>query len=81
MVSLISLVRFVTNQTKLIMKTYTISERSLRNFLKYAYELGTTNHMLDQLDYVQNEVIKMVNDNDTYFKELDEDLKPKFDED
>tara|TARA_R110002073_G_scaffold91469_1_gene215192 strand:+ start:312 stop:425 length:114 start_codon:yes stop_codon:yes gene_type:complete len=37
--------------------------------------------MLDQLDYVQNEVIKMVNDNDTYFKELDEDLKPKFDED
>jgi len=74
-------VRFVMNLTDILMKTYTISERSLRNFLKYAYELGTTNHMLDQLDYVQNEVIKMVNDNDTYFKELEKDLKPKLDED
>ena len=69
------------NLTDILMRTYTISERSLRNFLKYAYELGTTNHMLDQLDYVQNEVIKMVNDNDTYFKELEKDLKPKLDED
>ena len=74
-------VRFVMNLTDILMKTYTISERSLRNFLKYAYELGTTNHMLDQLDYVQNEVIKMVNDNDTYFKELEKDFKPKLDED
>tara|TARA_R110000824_G_scaffold1953_1_gene9553 strand:- start:235 stop:465 length:231 start_codon:yes stop_codon:yes gene_type:complete len=74
-------VRFVMNLTDILMRTYTISERSLRNFLKYAYELGTTNHMLDQLDYVQNEVIKMVNDNDTYFKELEKDLKPKLDED
>ena len=74
-------VRFVMNLTDILMRTYTISERSLRNFLKYAYELGTTNHMLDQLDYVQNEVIKMVNDNDTYFKELEKDFKPKLDED
>jgi hypothetical protein len=74
-------VRFVMNLKDILMRTYTISERSLRNFLKYAYELGTTNHMLDQLDYVQNEVIKMVNDNDTYFKELEKDLKPKLDED
>ena len=74
-------VRFVMNLTDILMKTYTISERSLRNFLKYAYELGTTNHMLNQLDYVQNEVIKMVNDNDTYFKELEKDFKPKLDED
>ena len=65
-------VRFVMNLTDILMKTYTISERSLRNFLKYAYELGTTNHMLDQLDYVQNEVIKM---------ELEKDFKPKLDED
>ena len=33
------------------------------------------------LEIVKNEVLKMVLDNDAYFKALEEDLKPKFHED
>ena len=71
------------------MKTYNISERSLLNFLEYAYKMGKTadfNCLIaiskdDNFRVVKNEVLKMVQDNAAYFKALEEDLKPKFHED
>ena len=64
-----------------LMKTYTISERSLKNFLSYAYDMGKNSGDNVHLEVVKNEVLKMVLDNDAYFKALEEDLKPKFHED
>lgn len=61
-------------------KTYTISEKSLKNFLSYAFDMGQYNDK-NYLEQVKNHVLQMVKDNDEYFKALEEDLKPKFHED
>jgi len=74
-------VRFVTNLTDILMKTYTISERSLKNFLSYAYDMGKNSGDNVHLEVVKNEVLKMVQDNAAYFKALEADLKPKLHED
>tara|TARA_R110002124_G_scaffold259016_1_gene424825 strand:- start:592 stop:783 length:192 start_codon:yes stop_codon:yes gene_type:complete len=63
------------------MTTYTISQKSLNNFLKFAYNMGKNSGDNVHLEIVKNEVLKMVLDNDAYFKALEEDLKPKFHED
>ena len=72
-----------------LMKTYNISERSLLNFLDYAFKSGkieTYNSLLpisedEGFKVVKTQVFNMVEDNDAYFKALHEDLKPKFHED
>jgi hypothetical protein len=74
-------VRFVMNLTDILMKTYTISERSLKNFLSYAYDMGKNSGDDVHLEVVKNEVLKMVQDNAAYFKALEADLKPKLHED
>ena len=43
--------------------------------------MGTESGDNVHLEYVKNEVIKMVQDNDAYFKALEADLKPKLHED
>lgn len=69
------------NLTDILMKTYTISERSLKNFLSYAYDMGKNSGDNVHLEVVKNEVLKMVQDNAAYFKALEADLKPKLHED
>lgn len=58
MVSLISLVRFVTNQTKLIMKTYTITEDLYKAIIESVYHKGICSTHGDNIKFDEKEVLQ-----------------------